>query len=480
MEDHKAKHKHSAPSVQNLRAKQRETQVEIRKSKRDRKFNAKRVRLENTEGEEGSISLEETEAACRELVKKGDNTMECLLKLRRAFTQGPEFIDVLFRVDNCLASLVGLLTGRAIEVQEQVAWCMTNVATGRPEHVLALAKAAAPYCITYISGSSPVLQDQCAWALGNMAGDNVECRLLLHSMGCLPPLINLLQSPTPACVKSAAFAISNLIAELHSICKDAVQAGLLTVMLQLLQKTDVTPDVLSELGWVVTYLTNSPEVVVEMVTMGFLPVLVDIVVHVAMTGQVKGGEVATPMLRALGNVCCGPDEYSLMACGNPRLMPALLRLLQSPLPHVVKETVWVMSNMTSDYSVSQSVVYGPMLPTLVSLLDRGHQVQMETMYTLCNMASHGETTCGELVSHGAVAKVVPLLKTVDLELLHMALAFCEAVLRYSEDARFVFEECGGLSNLEQLQHHANSDIQSQAQELADTYFGDEAGDEYDD
>jgi hypothetical protein len=35
------------------------------------------------------------------------------------------------------------------------------------------------------------------------------------------------------------------------------------------------------------------------------------------------------------------------------------------------------------------------------------------------------------VAHGAVAKVVPLLKSFDLELLHMALAFCERALRYA-------------------------------------------------
>ena len=62
------------------------------------------------------------------------------------------------RVDNCLQSLVGLLTGSRVELQEQVAWCLTNVATGRPEHALAVAKAAAPYFITYVSGSSPLLQ----------------------------------------------------------------------------------------------------------------------------------------------------------------------------------------------------------------------------------------------------------------------------------------------------------------------------------
>lgn len=85
-----------------------------------------------------------------------------------------EYCHCLSRVDNCLQSLVGILTGNKIELQEQVAWCLTNVASGRPEHALAVAKAAAPYFITYVSGSSPLLQVlvqgcgcMCVWCARN-------------------------------------------------------------------------------------------------------------------------------------------------------------------------------------------------------------------------------------------------------------------------------------------------------------------------
>ena len=65
----------------------------------------------------------------------------------------------LFSVNNCLQSLIGLLTKTDdVDLQIQAAWCLTNIATGRPEHSLAVAKAAAPYFITYVSGSSPLLQ----------------------------------------------------------------------------------------------------------------------------------------------------------------------------------------------------------------------------------------------------------------------------------------------------------------------------------
>lgn len=40
-------------------------------------------------------------------------------------------------------------------------------------------------------------------------------------------------------------------------------------------------------------------------------------------------------------------------------------------------------------------------------------------------------------------------------------------------AKFVFEECGGLPSLELLEDHPNTDIQSQAHEIMDSYFNSE-------
>ena len=37
------------------------------------------------------------------------------------------------------------------------------------------------------------IQDQSAWALGNIAGDSGECRSLLQAQGVVAPLVNLLQ-----------------------------------------------------------------------------------------------------------------------------------------------------------------------------------------------------------------------------------------------------------------------------------------------
>lgn len=110
----------------------------------------------------------------------------CLLKidLLKLQKHDLEHCHFLPRVDNCLQSLVGILTGNKIELQEQVAWCLTNVASGRPEHALAVAKAAAPYFITYVSGSSPLLQVL-------VQGCGCMCVMCRKSPQQLPPIYGL-------------------------------------------------------------------------------------------------------------------------------------------------------------------------------------------------------------------------------------------------------------------------------------------------
>ena len=53
-----------------------------------------------------------------------------------------------------------------------------------------------PFPVEYVSLNIyhiSLLQDQCAWALGNLAGDSAECRSLLHAQGAVDPLVKLLQ-----------------------------------------------------------------------------------------------------------------------------------------------------------------------------------------------------------------------------------------------------------------------------------------------
>ncbi|KAK8961262.1 Importin subunit alpha-2 [Platanthera guangdongensis] len=55
--------------------------------------------------------------------------------------------------------------------------------------------------------------EQCAWALGNVAGEEDELRIILLAQGALVPLARLMLSNKGSTAQTAAWALSNLIKE---------------------------------------------------------------------------------------------------------------------------------------------------------------------------------------------------------------------------------------------------------------------------
>lgn len=53
--------------------------------------------------------------------------------------------------------------------------------------------------------------EQCAWALGNVAGESEELRNVLLLQGALPALARMLLPNKRSTVRTAAWALSNLI-----------------------------------------------------------------------------------------------------------------------------------------------------------------------------------------------------------------------------------------------------------------------------
>lgn len=57
---------------------------------------------------------------------------------------------------------------------------------------------------------------------------------------------------------------------------------------------------------------------------------------------------------------------------------------------------------------------------------------LQALYLLCNLACHGERVCEHLLQEGCFQQVIPVLKTSDTELLSLALAFCEMIIRLTQ------------------------------------------------
>lgn len=71
-------------------------------------------------------------------------------------------------------------------------WGITNLASG-DARVSQSVLAAAPHCIAFLASGGHQLQEQAAWALGNLAGGEADARRVLWAQGAVPPLVRLLK-----------------------------------------------------------------------------------------------------------------------------------------------------------------------------------------------------------------------------------------------------------------------------------------------
>jgi hypothetical protein len=62
-----------------------------------------------------------------------------------------------------------------------------------------------------LENSSTLVAEQCAWAIGNVAGEGAELRNTLLAQGALWPLARLMLSNKGSTTRTAAWALSNLI-----------------------------------------------------------------------------------------------------------------------------------------------------------------------------------------------------------------------------------------------------------------------------
>ena len=80
-----------------------------------------------------------------------------------------------------------------MQLQVEAAWCLTNLAASTHKHAVQIAKICGAYLITYLQSSNVILQDLCAWTVGNLAGDCEECRCIVIDQGAVHSLVKLLK-----------------------------------------------------------------------------------------------------------------------------------------------------------------------------------------------------------------------------------------------------------------------------------------------
>ncbi|KAK6126034.1 hypothetical protein DH2020_040148 [Rehmannia glutinosa] len=312
----------------------------------------------------------------------------------------------------------------------------------------ALEAGAMPTLVQCLSFGSPDEQsslpvaEQCAWALGNVAGEGQELRNVLLSQGALQPLARMMLPNKGSTVRTAAWALSNLIkgpdpkAATELIRIDGVPDAILRHM----KKGD--EELTTEVAWVVVYLTALSNVATSMLAKtDLLQILVD---RLASSNSLQ--LLIPESAWVLSNIAAGSVEHKKLIHSSEAVL-LLIRLLSTAPFDIRKEVAYVLGNLC----VAPSEGSGR--PNLI----------VEHLVSL--------------VGRGCLGGFVDLVRSADVEAARLGLQFLELVLRgmpNGEGPKLVETE-DGIDAMERFQFHENEDLRNMANELVDKYFGEDYG-----
>lgn len=370
----------------------------------------------------------------------------------------------------------------------EAAWCLTNIAAGKQEETKAVLPAL-PLLIAHLGEKSSLpVAEQCAWALGNVAGEEEELRNILLSQGALVPLARMMLPNKGSTVTTAAWALSNLIkgpdpkAATELIRTD----GVLDVIVRHLKRAD--EELATEVAWVVVYLSALSNIATSMlVKSDVLPLLVE---RLATSNSFQ---LIIPALRSLGNLVAGDSHTtSVLVPGHEitdKVIAALLKCLKSEHRVLKKEAAWVLSNIAAGSIEHKQLICSSDVVALLSrlLLRAPFDIRKEVAYALGNLCVAPTEGAGKptiildhlvsLVGRGCLPGFIELVRSADTEAARLGLQFMELVLRGmpNDEGPKLVERENGIDAMERFQFHENEDLRNMANGLVDKYFGEDYG-----
>ncbi|KAH0454444.1 hypothetical protein IEQ34_016368 [Dendrobium chrysotoxum] len=398
-------------------------------------------------------------------------------------------IDAAIRAGVIPALVQCLSFGSEDDQLLEAAWCLTNIAAGESEETKSLLPSL-PLLIAHLGEKSSLpVAEQCAWALGNVAGEGEELRNILLAQGALIPLARLMVSDKGSMAQTAAWALSNLIKGPDSrAATDLIKVvGTLDAIKRHLQMGD--NELATEVAWVVVYLTALSEYALHVLAKSeAVPLLIG---RLAASDNLQ---LLIPVLRSLGNLIAGADYVisAVLIVGQDitdRAISALVKCLKSENRALKKEAAWVLSNISAGSLQHKELVFSSEAASfLLDLLSSApFDIRKEVAFVLGNLCvSPGDgvrqpdiivNNLVSLVNNGCLPGFLNLVRSPDVEAARLGLQFLELVMRgmpNGEGPKLVELE-DGIDAMERFQFHENEEMRIMANTLVDKYFGEDYG-----
>ncbi|KAI4810515.1 hypothetical protein KUCAC02_013455 [Chaenocephalus aceratus] len=364
------------------------------------------------------------------------------------------FVQFLKRSENCTLQL------RRLGTHQHRLWDL-------PER--------SPIFSSWLNSEYEDVQEQAVWALGNIAGDNAECRDYVLDCGhpAFSTTVTRKVQPSYNDSQRSVGSVQPLPGE-EPPPDFAKVSPCLKVLSRLLFSSD--PDVLADACWALSYLSDGPnEKIQTVIDSGVCRRLVEL--H-------SDYKVVSPALRAVGNIVTG-DDIQTQVILNCSALPCLLHLLSSPKESIKKEACWTVSNITAGNRAQiQNVIDANIFPVLIEILQKAEfRTRKEAAWAVTNATSGGTPAqITYLVSLNTIKPMCDLLTVMDSKIVQVSLNGLENILRLGEQEAkqsgsginpycALIEEAYGLDKIEFLQSHENQEIYQKAFDLIEHYFG---------
>lgn len=390
------------------------------------------------------------------------------------------------------ASPLAAATRRGEEVYKEILWCLANIASGQYEETK-LVLPAIPRILELLQNGNAIVAEHAAFVIGNIAADCEEFRQTLIAQGAIKPL--LVQAEAISTDKelptSCAWALSNLARGPKISSIPFLEAGVLQTVTRGLTRvpTSFTDDTLIEFLWLLSFLTAREDIfLAEFIKQPIVELLLP---RFATPNEL----VLTPILRIIGNICCGAMDqhinheivrfvHHLVLQSKSILLTKLLEFLQpeNEVKHIslAAESAWVVSNLaTLDPEMVQKLVEHAFIPVLVQQFRNGNsELRREVSFALTNIALTSPEHLGLVLacSDDVLKHFLELLKMDDTGVVGNSLRLIEFVLRFASNGVLLVESLDGIEALENVQFHQDeAHLSEWAAALVNTYYGENYG-----
>lgn len=344
--------------------------------------------------------------------------------------------NIIFpEVPKKLVSLMGFN-----DFTKECIWCLVNLASETDVKMLIEVGVVEAIIEAMMTEDEEIL-DLCIWCLANISGDCIEARDVVLETGIMDKLLDMLESPL--CVQNSAWCISNL-------CKGKPNPPL-TILAKIFVKVKKLIDIKDEVlaGYVldIVFCITSTEAIKN-----FDWSFVEKIYKYLDTK--KQTRIDFTALKIIGNVIVYTDEI-IQILIDKGMLDKLLHYLNCYDVCKCKEALLILSNICTgpNQCLLQAIKHEVFTKAISFLMSENKDLKTEALWIVKNSCNLEETQY-KILQTSAICDLIKIMNDDYLELIDLTLDILKFLLR-NDSVKDIFDQMGGSEALYKLQKNPN-------------------------